>query len=128
MIRMLITFAIRLGANAIGLLVAAWILEGMTINSVAFVIAVAIFTLVEVVAQPLIASIAVKHAQTLMGGTALVTTFVGLLITNLVSSGLSIRGIETWIGATVIVWLAALLAGLLIPVVFVKAKVAERQS
>lgn len=128
MVRMLISLVIRLGANAIGLLVAAWILDDLTIDGPAFVIAVAIFTGVEVLVQPLLASIAIKQAQVLMGGTALIATFVGLLVTTLISDGLSITGVGTWVAATVIVWLAALLAGLLLPLIFVKSRVSEARA
>lgn len=128
MIRMLISLLIRLGASAIGLLVAAWILEDMTIDPAAFLIAVALFTGATVLFQPLITSIAVKQAQVLIGATALVTTFVGLLVTTLISDGLSISGLGTWVAAVVIVWLATLLAGLLLPVIFVKSKVADARS
>jgi hypothetical protein len=46
-----------------------------------------------VIAAPLIREMAIRHANALMGGTALVTTFVGLLITDLVSDGLNIDGV-----------------------------------
>lgn len=128
MIRLLISAAIRLLANAIGLFVAAMVLTDMTIDGVAFIIAVAIFTLVEVITDPLMTKIAVEKAPALRGGVALITTFVGLLITTLVSSGLQISGFTTWLAATVIVWLAALVAGLILPLIFVKNRVEERQG
>ena len=92
MIRALISFGIRLLANAVGLIVAAWILDDMSLNGVAFVIAVLIFTLAQLILQPLIVKIAMTNAQALLGATALVTTLVGLIITDLVSDGLSITG------------------------------------
>ena len=123
MVRALISFGIHLLANALGLLVAAWVLTDMTIDSVAFVIAVLIFTVVEVILDPLFTKMAMKNVPALRGGTALVTTLVGLIITVLLSDGLSITGLDTWIFATLIVWLAALLAGLILPVILVKKKV-----
>jgi hypothetical protein len=44
-----------------------------------------------------------------LGIIALVTTFVILLITDLLSDGLNITGVTDWILATVIVWLATVL-------------------
>ncbi len=128
MIRMLISAGIRLLANAIGLFVAALVLADMTIDGVAFVIAVAIFTLVEVITDPLMTKIAVEKAPALRGGVALITTFVGLIITTLISSGLQISGFTTWLAATVIVWLAALIAGLILPLIFVKNRAEERRD
>jgi putative membrane protein len=128
MVRMLVSLAIHLAANAVGLAVAAALLDDMTIGVVSFIVAVAIFTIVEVIAQPLITSLAFKHAEYLRGGTALITTFVGLLITSVITDGLSITGISTWIAATVIVWLAALIAALILPAIFVKKAVNERRA
>jgi putative membrane protein len=128
MVRMLISALVHLAANAVGLLVAASLLEGMSISAGAFAIAVGIFTVVEMVAGPMIRQAAVRNANALLGATSLVVTFVGLLVTTLVSDGLRIEGIETWALGTVIVWLAALLATLLLPVLFVKRKVAERRT
>jgi hypothetical protein len=56
---------------------------------------------------------------------ALIATFVGLVVTDVVSDGLSISGAWTWVLATIIVWLGALLAGLLLPVIFVKRRVQD---
>ena len=128
MIRMLIRIGIHLLANAIGLVVAAWILEGMTITGPAFVIAVLIFTAVEVVADPLVTKIAIRSVPALRGGVALVSTFLGLLITTWLSSGLKIDGVRTWVLATLIVWLAALIADLLLPVILVKKAVDRRTA
>jgi len=128
MIRMLIRIGIHLLANAIGLIVAAWILSGMEIDGAAFVIAVVIFTAVEVVADPLITKIAIRSVPALRGGVALVTTFIGLLITTWLSSGLQISGVQTWVLATLIVWLAALVATLILPVFLVKTAVDERRT
>jgi putative membrane protein len=128
MVRILVSLAIHLAANAVGLAVAAALLDDMTIGVVSFIVAVGIFTLVEVIAQPLITSLAFKHAEYLRGGTALITTFVGLLITSVITDGLSITGISTWIAATVIVWLAALIAALILPAIFVKKAVNERRA
>lgn len=128
MVRMLVSIAIALAANAIGLAVAAVVLEDMTINGPSFVIAVAIFTLASLILAPLFTSMALKTAQFMRGATALVTTFAGLVITTLISDGLSINGISTWISATVIVWLAAMLAALVLPLIFVKKAVANNQT
>ena len=128
MIRMLISAAVHLAANAVGLLVAALVLEDMTLDATAFVVAVVIFTVVEVIAQPFFTSLAMKGASYLQGATALVTTLVGLIITTLVSDGLQISGLGTWVAATLIVWVGALLAGMLLPVLFVKSKLEERSD
>ncbi len=127
MIRLLISAAIRLLANAIGLFVAALVLPDMTIDGVSFVVAVVIFTVIEVILDPLITEVAVEKAPALRGGVALITTLVGLIVTTWISSGLQINGLSTWLAATVIVWIAAVIAGLILPIFMVK-KVADDRT
>jgi putative membrane protein len=127
-IRLLLSTALHLAANAVGLLLAAMLLEGMTISGSAFLLAVVFFTAVEVVLGPLIRQVAVTKANALLGSTALVVTLLGLVLTALVSDGLRIEGFSTWALGTVIVWLASLLASLILPILLVKRKVEERRS
>ena len=91
-------------------------------------LAVVIFTVVEVVIQPLITQIGVRHSRAILGSSALIATFVGLVVTTLVSDGLSISGAMTWLLATVIVWAGALVAGLILPALFVKKAAADRRT
>lgn len=128
MIRMLISAGLHLGANAVGLAVAALILDGMSIDILSFVIAVLIFTVVEVVSRPYFVSLAMKGASYLQGATALAATLAGLIITALISDGLQIEGLSTWIYATLIVWVAALAAAIVLPVIFVKSRLEERTA
>lgn len=128
MVRMLITAAVQLLANAVGLLVAATVLDDMTVSGAAFVIAVALFTGVEVLVQPLLTKMAMKNIPALQGGTALVATLVGLIVTSVVSDGLEISGATTWVLATLIVWIASLLAAVILPLFLVKNAVSEQRS
>jgi putative membrane protein len=127
-IRLLIATAIRLLANAVGLMVAAYVLEDMTISGTAFLTAVVIFTIVEVLIDPLLTRVALTQVHALRGSVALLTTFVGLIVTAWISDGLSIKGASTWLFATIIVWVAALIAGLILPIFMVKKAVNNNQS
>jgi len=64
--------------------------------------------------------LALGHAEFLLGGTALISTVVALAVTSWISDSLQISGATTWVLATLIVWLAAMLAGLLLPALFLK--------
>lgn len=120
MIRLLAQLVLNLLANAAGLFVASLLLSGFSIDGLSFVIAVAIFTVVEVIADPLITKIALTNVPALRGGVALITTFVGLFITTLISDGINIDGAKTWILASLIVWLFALIATLVLPLFMFK--------
>ena len=127
MIRMLISLLLTLLGNALGLLVAAWVLDDMTMTAGAFVVAVLIFTVCYALAQPFFTQMALSKAPALRGGVALIATLVALIITTLLTDDLSISGALTWIEATVIVWIVSLVGAWLLPAVFLKQKVEERR-
>ena len=121
MVRLLLRTLVQLISNAVGLVVAAWVLDDMNLEADGFLIAVGIFTLVYVLALPLIQKQALRQSSALMGSTALVATLISLIVTVLVSDGLTIDGFTTWLLATVIVWGASLLAVFILPLLVFKS-------
>ena len=126
MVRAFFSVLVHLIANALGLILAAWILDDMTLNASGFLLALLIFTIIEIVIQPLIVQMSMRHARALAGSSALLASFVALIITAWVSDGLQISGGTTWLLATVIIWAASLLLGILLPLVVFKRWMAER--
>jgi uncharacterized membrane protein YvlD (DUF360 family) len=117
---------IELLAAAIGLLVAVWLLPGFSISFRSFVIVVVIFTVARFALEPLLKGLSTRYAQALVGGIALVATFAALLVTTLVSSGLEITGLSTWVLATLIVWIFDVIALLILPRVISSGAVSAR--
>ena len=128
MIRLIVRTLVLLVANAVGLLVAAIVLDGVKINAAGFIIAVVIFTVVLALAQPFLVSSLRRRGSGVLGGVALIATLLSLIITDLVSSGLSISGIGDWLAATVIVWVAALLAAFILPFLGLKKYLEDRPA
>jgi uncharacterized membrane protein YvlD (DUF360 family) len=108
-----------LGA-VIGFIVAAALLDDMTLNGSAFLIAVVIFVVLTAVLEPLIEKIGDEHASIISAGSSVITTFLALLLTELISDGLSIEGFVTWILATLIVWPCTALATWILARLFIK--------
>jgi putative membrane protein len=127
-IRLLVRTLVALAANAVGLLVAAAVLDGFELNWSGFVLAVIIFTVAFALLQPFLISQLRGRGSAMLGGVALIATLVSLIITDLVSDGLNISGVGTWIAATVIVWLAALLAALILPFLGLKRFLEDRRD
>ncbi len=127
-IRLVATGVIALLANAIALVVGPQLLDDMSLDGVAFVIAVLIYTGVAVLAEPLIRQMALKNVPALLGSSSLVATLVSLVVTALVSDGLQISGGTTWVLATVVVWAVALAARLLLPLVLFKKALANARE
>ncbi len=128
MILLLARLVLNILANAVGLIAASVLLDGFSINGTAFVVAVAIFSITTTVLGPLIIKIALTNAPFLVGGIALVTTLVGLIVTNLVSDGISISGLNTWIIATLVVWIFAIIGNLLLPLVIFRKTFQQRKA
>jgi hypothetical protein len=114
--------------NAIGLLVASVVLPGFTINLLSLIVVAVIFTVIVVVATPLLVKISLKNVPQMSGGVALVATLVGLIGASMFSDGLTITGLTTWILAPLIVWLVALIAGLLLPLILFKKVLEEKRE
>ena len=128
MVRLVALTVMELVASAIGLIVAAWMLPGVGLNLSGFLVAVAVFTAAKVILGPLIFKVSFRHARALTGGIALVTTFVGLLVTTWLTNGLTIAGVSNWLFATLVVWLFSVIATLVLPLVIFKKALAERGS
>ena len=128
MIRFLLRVAIFLGSSALGLLAAGWLVPGVTIRPLGFLAAVVIFTVAQAILSPFFLKMASRYASAFLGGIGLVSTFVALFLASLFASGISIRGIGSWIGATIVVWLVTAIATVVLPMLFLKNRVASAKA
>jgi hypothetical protein len=115
MLRLLALLVVNLISSSIALIVASLVLEDMSLDASGFIVAVLVFTGVGMLVEPLLRDTAFRNAPALLGSSALVSAFISLVVTALLTDGLSISGFSTWILATIIVWLVALLARFLLP-------------
>jgi putative membrane protein len=127
-IRLLVRLLIAFASNAVGLVVAAVVLDGMSLDVTGFVVAVAVFTVVFALLQPFLLSVLRRSPAPVLGGVALIATLVSLIVTTLLTDGLSIRGVGTWVAATVIVWLGSVLAAFILPYLGLKKYLDERRA
>ena len=87
-----------------------------------------IFTVADILFSPLINQVASTRAPVLLGSTSLISTLIALILTTLISDGLSISGLSTWILATIIIWIVALVLRLVLPYVIFKKTLAKRAA
>lgn len=128
MLLLLARLVLSLLANAVGLLAAAYFLDGFSIDTLSFVSVVVILSLVITILSPLITKIAFTSAPYLMGGIALISTLVGLIITNILSDGLTITGLSTWILASLIIWVFSIIASVILPLFIFKKTLKARKE
>jgi hypothetical protein len=118
MMRILLRAVTLLGSWAIGLLVAAWVVPGVSVSVTGFVLAVLVFSVSQAVLSLLILKLPREYAALFLGGSALALTFVALTLASVFTHGLSISGIVSWVLATVLVWLVTTLAAISVPELF----------
>jgi hypothetical protein len=108
---MLVRWGIRVGTSlvgiAVGILVSSAVLSKFSIDATAVVEATLIFWLVHLVIQLLALKVLVHEPSIALAGLlALASTIVALIIVNAIISGLRIHGFQTYVFATLIIWVA----------------------
>jgi len=126
MVRLLLRTLIFLASAALGLLVAAAVLDGFTVAASGFVVTVVVFAVAQSVLSPFIFKMSTRYAPAFLGGIGLVSTFVALLLAHLLTDGLSITGTATWVLATIIVWVVTAIATFALPFVLLREKRSRR--
>ena len=120
--------AVQVVANAAGLVVAAVVLDDVSLTAAALLLDVLIFTGMSIIVLPMMQKQALRRSEVIGGSSALLTTAVALVVTVWLSDGLRISGLSAWIATIVIVWAVALVVGILLPWFLVRRSVARRRS
>ena len=107
-------FVVRFAVAVVALLVAALVLDDFDISTLAFPLVALIYAVIAMIAQPGIEKLLEDRGWWASTAVGLLAAFVALLVTDLITDDLEISGIGTWIMATVIVWIAGVLANLLL--------------
>jgi MFS-type transporter involved in bile tolerance (Atg22 family) len=128
MIRLLVRTVVALLSTAVGLIVAALLIDDFNLSVTGFVVAVVVFTIAFALMQPFLAVQLRRAPAAVLGGVSLIATLVSLVVTVLLTDGLSIDSASAWILGTLVVWLAALLAGVILPLLGLKKYLGERRA
>lgn len=114
--RLIIGWLLGLAGNAVGLILAALILPddqfSIELFSLSFFWAVLIFAIVSAFFTFIVFKFLMRNAGSIVALTGLISTFLALLITSLISDGLSIGG-WGWVWGTLIVWICGMFIWLL---------------
>jgi hypothetical protein len=122
MVRLLLRGVVFLASSAIGLLVAAWLIPGVSVTVSGFVVAVVVFSVAQAILSPFIFKMARRYASAFLGGIGLLSTLVALILASVLTHGVSIRGLGSWVAATVVVWLVTATATLMLPLLVIREK------
>jgi hypothetical protein len=124
--RLLLRTLVFLGSSAIGLLVAWWLVEGMSMTVPGFIVAVVVFSVAQALLAPLVTKLARRYASALLGGVGLISTLLALILAHVFTNGLNISGLGSWAAATVLVWLVTAFATLLLPKLLIRNETATK--
>ncbi len=113
--RILARAVVLLGSFAIGLLLAAWVVPGVSMSASAFIIAVLVFSAAQVVLTLVILKLPHGYASLLMGGSGLAVTVLALALAAASTHGLAIDGTPSWLATALIVWLVTTIGAISLP-------------
>jgi len=131
-IALLFRTVIFLASAALGLIVADLALADFRIDWSkwwGFIICIVIFAALQSVLSPWIATLANRYAPVLLGGIGIFSTLIALVVVVLLPiGGLHISGVVGWLLGSVIVWLITALGSLLLPMIFLKRRTADKRG
>jgi len=116
----LLRAVVLLGSWAIGLLVAAWVVPRVSLSVSGFIVAVVVFSVVQAILSVLILKLPHEYASLLLGGAGLALTLVALILASVLTHGLTIHGIASWMATTVVVWLVTTIGAISLPDLFAR--------
>ncbi|MGO1182418.1 MAG: phage holin family protein [Micrococcaceae bacterium] len=118
--RLLIRAAIYLATAALGLGAAALLFQDFRLTFYGFLTATVIFAVAQTLFTPILLKLIERYASALISLIGLLSTWVALFVATLFTGGLQIRGLSTWIAATVVVWVVTAVGSWLLPLLFLK--------
>lgn len=123
MTQTLLRAVVLLAPWAIGLVVAAWVVPGVSVSASGFIVAVLLFSVAQATLSLFILRLPRAYASLLLGGVGLLLTLIALSLASAFTHGLSIHGVASWIAATIVVWLVTTVGAIALPEALVREPV-----
>ena len=118
--QILLRAVLLLASWAIGLLVAAWIVPRVSLSAPGFIVAVVVFAVTQSILSLSILKLPHRYASLLLGGTGLVLTIAALILASVLTHGLTIDGMASWLATTVVVWLVTTIGAITLPELLIR--------
>lgn len=120
--RILLRAFALLASWAIGLLVAAWIVPRVSLSVPGYIVAVLAFAVTQVILSLSILKLPYRYASLLLGGTGLALTIVALILASVLTRGVTIEGMASWLATTIVVWLMTTIGAITLPELLIGAR------
>jgi hypothetical protein len=112
--------AALLASWAIGILVAAWIVPEVSLSVSGFLVAIVVFAVTQAILSLSFLKLPHRYASLLLGGTGLALTIVALILASVLTHGLTIDGMASWVATTVVVWLVTTIGAITLPELLIR--------
>jgi hypothetical protein len=117
----LLRAVVLLASWAIGLLVAARMVPGVSLSITGFIAAVVAFAVTQAILSLSILKLPHRYASLLLGGTGLALTIGALILASVLIHGLTIAGMASWLATTVVVWLMTTIGAISLPELLIRS-------
>jgi hypothetical protein len=118
--QILLRAVLLLASWAIGLLVVAWVVPGVSLSAPGFIVAVVVFAVAQAILSLSVLKLPHQYASLLLGGTGLAMTIVALILASVLTRGLTIDGMASWLATTVVVWLVTTIGAITLPELLIR--------
>jgi hypothetical protein len=120
MMQILLRALLLLTSWATGLLVATWIVPGVSASIPGFIVAIVVFAVTQAILSLSILKLPHRYASLLLGATGLALTIVALILASTLTHGLVIEGMESWLATIVVVWLVPTIGAITLPELLIR--------
>ena len=118
--QILLRAVVLLASWAMGLLVAARIVPGVSLSVLGFIVAIVVFAVTQAILSLSMLKMPRRYVPVLLGGTGLALTIVALILASILTHGLTIDGMASWLATTVVVWLVTTIAAITLPELLIR--------
>jgi hypothetical protein len=118
--QILLRASVLLASWAIGLLVAAWSVPGVSLSVPGFIVAVVVFAVTQAILSLSVLKLPHRYVPLLLGGSGLALTIVALILGWILTYGLTIDGMASWLATTVVVWLVTTIGAITLPELLIR--------
>lgn len=85
-----------------------------------FIVAVLVFAVTQTILSLSILMLPHPYVPLLLGGTGLALTIVALILGSVLTRGLTIDGMASWLATTVVVWLVTTIGAITLPELLIR--------
>jgi hypothetical protein len=101
-------------------MVAAWVVPGVSLSVPGFTVAVVVFAVTQAILSLPILKLPHRYASLFLWSTGLALTIVALILASVLTHGLTIDGMGSWLATMIVVWLMTTIWAITLPELLIR--------